>query len=319
MLSKWTAWDFIKSQPQIITGSQGGLHGFWISDSYIERFFLDRLKLHWGDVEKRVLLGPDITLSWVEDNLMTLSLFGGSEHIIILHADDIASNVLEAWEKNPPSLEERNVVFFFRKSGKNSAFDQWNKKAQGNFNKIEEPTFWQGADLFNFISQEMKVLVPFEVKDYLLSSLDHESTHFASALEIIKHSFDDPSKAPKNKVEELIVPMRFDKFKMASLLAGKDYKTFWRKAVTLDEDQVRELFNFLHGHLLKVASPDSLVGKARDSRYGKEILAHSKLWKPQEIAAVIRACAEIEVDAKNSKNSFLPERLRRAYLKSLKY
>lgn len=318
MPSKWTAWDFVKSQPQILPSSTGGLHGFWISDSYVERFFLDRLKKHWGDCEKRILLGPEITLNWVEDNLMTLSLFGGGEHIIILHADEIPTSVLEYWEKNPPSLDERHVVMFFRKSGKTSPFDLWSKKIEGDFVKIEEPAFWQGGELFNFLSQEMQVLVPFEVKDYILNSLDHETSLFVSALEIIRHSFEDPSKAEKKKVEELIVPMRFDKFKMASLISAKDYKSFWRKTVTLDEDQIRELFNFLQGHLMKVASPDSLVGRARESKYGKEILAHSKLWKPQEIAAVIRACAEMEVDAKNSKNSFLIERLRRAYLKSLR-
>lgn len=319
MLSKWTAWDFVKSQPQIISPtSAGGLHGFWISDSYVERFILDRLKLHWGNVEKRILLGSDITLSWVEDNLMTLSLFGGSEHIVVLHADEISSSVLEYWEKNAPSLDERHVVFFFRKSGKASPFENWSKKINGNFTKIEDAAFWQGGELFNFLSQEMKVLVPYEVKDYLLNSLDHETSLFVSALEIIRHSFEDPSKAELRKVEELIVPMRFDKFKMASMLAGKDYKNFWRKTVSLDSDQVRELFNFLQGHLMKVASPDVLIGKARDSKYGKEILAHARLWKPQEIAGVIRACAEMEVDAKNVKNSFLHERLRRAYLKTLR-
>jgi len=318
-LSKWTAWDYIKQCPQIITPTaSSGLNGFFIADSYLERFFLDRLKSHLGNAQKRILLGNEITIGWLENNLLGLDLFGSNEHIIVLHADEISSNVLEYWEKNAPTLEDRHVIFFFRKAGKNSQFDQWAKKSEGEFVKIEEATFWQGKDLLNFLSDEMHVPVSFEVRDYLLTHLDHETTHFVSALEIIRNSFEDSSKVQKKEIEEFIVPKRFDKFKMASLMASKDYKIFWSKTYTLEDDQIRELFNFLQSHLLKVAFPDLLVGKARDSKYGKEILAQSKFWKSQEITAVIRACAEIEVDAKNVKNSFLRERLRRAYLRIMK-
>jgi hypothetical protein len=89
MLSKWQIWDFFSSNNRDVFKTHEGLLALKTFDPISLKLVKDYLLRGF---DKNVLhhkLGSEVTKSWIEEEFLTLSLFGNSDNFFIHQSNDI--------------------------------------------------------------------------------------------------------------------------------------------------------------------------------------------------------------------------------------
>lgn len=317
MLSKWLPWDALENSAYDLGGSNG-VFGFFFYDHFIEKIFLEKIfqSLKDSDVEKKVVLGNEISFAWLEENAAPLTLFGGNEVYIVLLADQMPLEVKKALTAGAFDFSSSSFIFCFNKDLK--LFNQLVKNLDGSYVQLLAPRFWEGSKYLNFLLNVFKISLPYDVQNYLLESVENDSATLINVLKSIRLQFPDPSRLRLSEVKDLISPSKLDNFALASQFGKKRRDLFYKKLIEVEPDfeSLRSFFAFMQGHLFKLLDPGYVNNKARMSRYDKEIVAHSKLWDKDDLSKSIRKFARYETEAKK-KNWFLYERLRKDYFSQI--
>ena len=92
----------------------------------------------------------------------------------------------------------------------------------------------------------------------------------------------------------------------------------YKKLLELEPDfeAMRSLFYFLQTHMAKISDPRFIEKKSKPSKYDKQILSQSKLWKQNELLLVMEFLRSLEHKAK-TKNNFIKSDIRSAYYRAL--
>lgn len=316
MSSKWRPWDFLKHHPTIVDRDNKGLTVVYCTDPFVERILRNRIKFEeWEGQGALTMSGTDLSTQWIEENLMTLSLFGGDQAVCILQGHSISSTVKKFLIDNEIADGSRHIVYFL--NGDKKFFNDWQKKSSGQFLEVEEPKFWEYGKLLTYFADEMSMKLPMDVHNYLSEAVPHNSGEFINTLKTIRLSFGTgPYKL--NDIKKIIPSTRLDQFRLASLLSKKQLVAFYRELekLSLDPEDQIGFYNFLQGHLFKLMDPSYIQKKARPSKYDKEIQANAPLWKRDELQKKIRTFAKFEIEAKK-KSPYLKEKIREQLLAEL--
>ncbi len=316
MRSNFSPWDFIKSNPDVRPSNSEGIFAINSCDPYVEKIIIDRLEQSSFNGNLIPILGTDLTIDWIENNLLSLGLFGGGDSYLVLHAEDISAKVKDYMISNSLAVEGRYLVLCFSKGSR--LFDTLSKKLDGEYINITAPKFWEGRKLLDFLSEELKVRLPYNVSNYLLEAVQtDDSSELYHCLNLIKLHFEDRP-IDLDKVKGLIATSKLDNFKFATLFGQKKFAQFWKEldAIELTFEQLRTFFSFMAGHLYKMFDPSYSSKKGRLTKYDQEILALSKRWDKEELQEKIRQFSELEVLAK-SKDSSIFQKIRVDYIQSL--
>ncbi len=303
MRSNWAIWDFLKSRPNIISGNSVGVLSLYFADPYFEKIALSRLT----QKNKLVpLVGSEITRDWIENNLLTMDLFGSNDSYLILLAEDIPAATKDYLLTNPLTLDNRLLVFSFSRNG--TFFDKWSKLDHGEFIKFEAVKFWEGRKLIDFLCQEFKLTLPYEVSNFLLESISIDDSselyHFLGLLQLYSQS---GTAINLGLAQELLGNAKLDHFKLANLFCQRKFPQFWLEIENgnYSFDQLRSFFFFMSSHLFKIYDPKYLEAKNKLSKYDQEILAYSKKWKQDELLGAIRHFSELELKGKAKDHDLL--------------
>lgn len=310
MLSNWNVWDFFKNHPKILDGKNTGLYSFFFPDPYTSKIAKDILDKHQP---LRVMAATEVTPEWLEENLCTLSLFGGNESYYIPQAEDLPKASQEYIIERYGDFSSQYFILCFLKD---SAFRKKITALNGKHLTIEAPKFWEMDKFFDFLADYYQVRLAYEAKQFFLEIIAHEPSSFHVALNIVKLNFSHQSEVSLDDLKTVLEQGRLDQFSLASLFSRKEKVKFFEKLLKADPDfdTLRQFFSFLQGHLIKLADPRLLEKKPRPSKYDKEIIGHSKLWKIEELQKEIRFFANLEILSKE-KNPSLFQELRVNYLK----
>ncbi len=315
MLSKWTPWDLVQSRPSVFNEGEEGLCSLYFSDAFVENLILSRIPRVSGDVgEFHIVNGKDIDQTWLENNFQTLSLFGGKDSYLVIEAQDLSKSAKEFLLDENFVVENQSLILSFKKDSK--FFNKLAKKSQGLFLNILEPKFWEVDKQLGFLADEMKLRLSYGAKNYLKESLEPTSLEFHNALSLIQLHYPDVKEVQEDQVRKLVRGRKLDHFELASVYGQKKFTPFYKKilSVELDFDALRSFFSFMQGHLFRLLDPSYVEGKARMSRYDKEVLAHSKLWEKSELLSAMHKFGELEISAKSKsihlKNEIRLERLK---------
>jgi hypothetical protein len=129
-------------------------------------------------------------------------------------------------------------------------------------------------------------------------------------------NFPDSKEISVNEVKSLFTLDKLDQFALASLFTRKKFLDFYDRLVMLEGDfgKMRGFFNFMQGHLTKLADTSYLAQKPRLTQYDKDLQSTSKLWTREEITVEIERFNQWEIQSK-SKDSFLWNDLRQIHLR----
>lgn len=316
MHSKWQIWDFFSSFP---VGGLSSLQGKVVVQAF-EPLALRMMKDHLLEgLEARPtqITGNEVTLEWAEDQFLSLGLFGNSESFLINRPDEMPAASKEFFLRDDLILDGRFVAFAFHAD---SAYcKKLLKAAEMNHVQIEAPRFWESAKLLDFLCGHLRLPLKLEAKQYLLEAVEPEFMDLHDACRLIKLNYPEATEVKLAQVQELVGHERLDQFALATELGKKSWKAFFDRLLEVEHEPTRlvQVFAFLQGHLLRIADPSYLQGKARLSQYDKEIQTLSKLWRPAEVRQTLRRLQGWEIGAK-SKDPLLLSELRLARLKVLK-
>lgn len=316
MSSKWRPWDFLKHHPEVIDKDKPSLTVLYCTDPFVERILRNKLDFkNWFGQSSLIISSIEFTPDWVEENVLTLSLFGGDQPICVLQGSHLSAQSKRFIIENDLNDTGRHLIVFM--NGDKKFFNEWQKKGKGNFLEVEEPKFWEFGKLLTYFADEMSIRLPMNIQNYLLEAVPQKSSDMVNALKSIRLSF---GTGPYNleAIKTIIPPTRLDQFKLASLLGAKKLVEFFRELEKLDmdfEDQML-FFKFLQGHLFKLVDTSYVDKKPRPSKYDKEILAHGALWDREELQKLIRSFSELEIEAK-TKSPYIKEKVRNLLLGQL--
>jgi len=318
MLSKWKIWDFQRSNPKGIEKNKSGVYAFQAFDPIILSFVKDLFPRDiFSEGKLPTLLGKEITTNWFDDNFKSLGLFGNSESFHILSAQDMKADIKEMILEDSLILEDRYLILFFDKA--DDFYNKLVKKDSVTGIQIQAPAFWETDMLLDYMASQLGVLLSYQAKNLILQFTNHTCLDFYNLLTILQVNYKDQEVSPQ-MLDELIDKSRLDQFEMATFFGFKQSKEFYKKLLDIDPDfnTLRGLFYFIQSHMIKVSDPSYIRKKKKESKYDKQVMSQSKMWKTGDIEKALDYLKYLELEAKK-KNPLLKDMLRNAYYRCLSY
>lgn len=318
MLFKLLPWDFYKVYPHLIAPDETGPVTFFGLDPYIETLYLKRLRALFKEHQRDliVLMGSELTVDWVEENLIQVGLFSSTDSFLILCADEMSASVLKKLTSSELSLESKSVIFCSVKD--KQMLESLGKKIKAKMFRIEPPPFWDNHKFLDYLCDEMDYPLAHKIQVYLLEALEPTAGPLLTAVQLLKlHRPDGAEKLRLEFVKELIPAVSLERFQLATLY-GQRRPQFFPKLLDRDLsfDELREFFSFMQSHLLKMLDPSYALKKQRPSKYDRELMAHAKSWRADQLKRAVHFFAECELMCK-SKDEGLKNKLRLEYLRQL--
>lgn len=314
MHSKWKVWDFFKSHNDTLKSGEHGLYSFYAFDPLISKFFIDRVpRKILEDNRFHVHIGNEITPQWVEDNLMSLGLFGNNESYLIHFAEKLPKSVQELFLSNQILCDNRFVVLIFNDQ------NEFAKKLQKSENiqsiEVSPPMFWENKELLEFFSSYLEVYLSYEASQLILESVEPGCSEYYNLLNQLKINY--PSeKIDKDKLLQVIEKNKLDQFELAGLFSARKFNDFYQLLIDrMSENSFYSLNYFLQSHLLKLLDPSYLEGKKKLSKYDRQILSDSQKWQKLNIERAISYFKKLEILHRENEEIFI-KTLKKDYLKS---
>jgi DNA polymerase III delta subunit len=256
----------------------------------------------------------EISVAWIEEEFQTLSLFGGGESFVIHQAQDMKSDVFEAIQSL--ELSDRFLVLAFETE--NQTWKKLIKENRVPTLVIEAPRFWEINKLLDFVASYLRLPLSFESKNWILDSIENDLSSFYNTCTVLKLNYPESREIKIDEVKSLFTLDRLDQFSMASSFARKKFDVFFDRLTQLEGDfeKMRQFFNFMQSHLIKMADTSYLSKKPRLTQYDKDLQGTAKLWSTDELNREIRRFSSWEILSKKKDHSLWHE-LKKSYLASL--
>lgn len=314
MHSKWQIWDFFSSfQRDYLSHFQGtlALHTF---DPICLKLVKDYLlKGNHGKIVHHKL-ASDVTRRWIEDEFLTLSLFGGGDSFVIHQAQELKADVLEMI--STLDLSQRFILLCFDTD--NVTWKKLIKEGKISTLIVEPPRFWELNKLLDFVTAYLRLPLSYDAKIWILDALENDLSTFFNTCTVLKLNFPEAKDVSLSDVKSLFTLDKLDQFAMASLFSRKKFIDFYERLIALegDFDKMRGFFLFMQSHLIKLYDTSYLAKKPRLTQYDKDLQGTSKLWSAKDIAHEIERFNRWEIQSKK-KDHFLWNELRQTHLKVL--
>lgn len=314
MHSKYKIWDFINQNPNTLDKFTNGIISIYSYEQLFKQSLTNNIFNKLSRDEFRSVTAKEVTIGWVEDNLKSLGLFGNNDSFIISAAQELSEEVKEEILGNNLMVEDRFVVLLFDKADKFFVEISKNKNLE-SISIIEHP-FWEADKLLDYVSSIYAITFEFDAKEFLLEVVNNTYIDFLNICSQLSLNYNNKT-VSKSMLDELVQKNRVDNFAFARMFGFKQSGAFFAKLKEIEPgyEEIRSLFYFLQTHMLKIASTDHIYKKSKQSKYDKQILEQSKMWKTKEIELSVDFLKNIEFLAK-TKNSLVFNDLKSSFMKS---
>jgi len=278
-------------------------------DCFIERVLIQELETKFTKV-----YGPDLSIGWIEDNILSPGLFGSSGPFLVLESDKVNTKVKNFLIESDlaSSLGEENKVLFFTHKKIND------KKLAKAVDQIvyEGPKFWEMNKYVDVLADFFKIPLSPQVKNYISGAVEANAENYYNALMVIS-SYKTQGEIGLDLVKKLIRPQHLNNFDLADLFNSKNMKRFFLSLLLIenDYDVYRSFFSFIQGHIMKLMDTGYTAAKARPSKYDQAIINASRHWDKAELNLYLELFTHFEILSKQ-KSEWLRDEIRAQYLKS---
>lgn len=321
MHSKWKIWDFVKARPDILEGDSRVI-AFSCFDPLVFKILKESFpKKRFEEEKLGVLLGKEVTTQWFDDNFKSLGLFGNSESFLVHFAEELNSSIKdELAEVENLIIQDRFLILSFSKE------DSFYKKLQKSKStcvetiQIQAPAFWEENETLEFLCDHLKVYLTFGSKEKIKEKIPFNINSYYQLLTQIKVNFGETTNIDVADIIPLFSEVKVDQFELADLFGTKKLKVFYSKMLESisDGNEIIGLLYFLQSHLIKMYDLSYLDKKSKLSKYDKKVMAHSKLWKKNDIVRAINYLAELLILSKK-KTPALDQKFKQGFLKTMNF
>jgi len=299
MRFKSLPWDFLKTHPQLVK-KRNGFYTFTCFDPYITQL----LKSHLPKGFKS-LWGKELTIVWLENNILTLNLFDNEEPFWIYEAELISTDVKNFIIEQQFNPGNRYFVMAFSKE------DNFRKKIiekiKGTHLEIEMPKFWHMDRLLGFMAQEMSCKFSDDAISHIIDTVEPNSGEYFRVLNMLRLTFAENELITRKQIIPLLNKSKLDKFAFASLFGKKKQRLFYENLLGIHSDfeDLRSFFNFMQIHILKLIDPTYMEKKKSLSKYDREIKSLSASWSKKDLRDELRFFSQLEIMAKQKKQELV--------------
>lgn len=315
MHSNWKIWDFFHSRKDLKGDGGQNLIAFQTFDPFAFKIIKDHLVDNsLSDYSFRTIMGKDVTPAWLEDNFLSLGLFGNSDSYLILGAENLSKDCKDILSR-PESLLLDDCLLLLDYSKEDDLLKKLKKSDVAEVVKIDTAAFWEYDKLLDFLCGVQKVYLSYQAKNLILQKSTPDIATFYNVLSQVSINFPEKMDISAEDIEPLVATSKIDQFELAELFASKRFKPFYEKVSNLDDfEDMRRVFLFMQSHLLKVFDPSYLEKKPRLTKYDKQIKSQSNAWQPEGLRKAIDYFAELEFMAK-TKDDLIRSRIKRDKLR----
>lgn len=301
MFSKFLPWDLVKARPEFVTSGKSGLFCFLSPDPYLEKIFLRKVNIDTTISPFKVVIGNELTISFIEENFINVGLFGDSSPYLVLLSENISKDALSFLVDHTSYFSDRLIVLAFSTSNKN--WDELKKQDAIETLQIEAPRFWESKKLLQFLCDEMGIELDYEITNRFVDEVNFDTGDY---LQVLKNlALEAGSRKIHNAkiLAQAVSSHRLDHFELATLFGSKQRHKFIDilERNHPDYSDLISFLSFLERHLGKLLDPSHLEKKSRLSKYDQEIKAHSSLWEPEELVREMKFIGQLIMDAKSKK------------------
>lgn len=310
MFFKFLPWDLSKARTDLITKGQKGILAINSSDPYLEKMFLRKIpKEYIENQDFKVLIGNELTYSFIEENLINIGLFSDNSPYLILLAEQASKEAIQLLIEQIPSLTDRLVVLCYSSAGK--TWDEVKKTDAIDCIQIEAPRFWESKKLLQFLCDELGVELGYELQNAFIQEVNFDTGDYLQALKNLALLSGSLKIHDPMLIQKAISEHRIDHFELANLFGAKLRHKFIDLLERLKPDHIElmGLFTFLERHLGKMLDPSFIDAKNRPTKYDQEIKTHSQLWEPRELVEEMGFIGQLVISAK-SKDPLIYNKMR---------
>ena len=314
MSFKYKPWDFISKFSSLVESQDSGLYVVEVFDPFMERLLLKRLKKSF---ESELQFAHDISEQFIEMSLQGADLFASKLPIIISQAELLPAKLEKYFLDEISISKDRMIVLLFTK--KCELAKQVGTLERSLSLKMEAPSSWDSMRYLNFLAEQMHLDLPQDVLSYLDQSLSLDSSSYVWALNLIKlNLMETKARCCVDSVKELISVQNIDQFKMVRLFTSRNFEAFYSKLITdqASFDDLRFLFSFLEGQLIKLRDLSYMDTKPRKTKWDQSLQSDRKLWNDTELRREIRKVGKLHVMSKQ-RSPFMETALKSHYYWSL--
>lgn len=316
MHSNWKIWDFFHARKKIEGDKGHKLIAFQTFDPFAFRVLKEHLvQSNLEEIKFKTVIGKDVTSHWLEDNFLSLGLFGNSDSYLILGAEQLSRecrDILAAPEKL--ILEDCFLLLDFSKE--EELLKKLKKSDHAEVVKIDAPAFWENDKLLDFLCGVKKVYLSHRAKNLIIEKSSPDIATYFNVLTQIDINFPEKLDISAEEIAPLVQKSKIDQFELAEMFASKRFKHFYEKLLYLEDlEEMRRIFVFLQSHLLKVFDPSYLEKKSKHTKYDKQIMSQNRAWHGDALKKAIKYFGELEFMAK-TKDPLMLARLKRDKLRS---
>lgn len=321
MLSKYKIWEYSKLGDYAGQGP-GKLLAYKCYDSFAFKYIKKSFnKALLAEQKFFVWLGSEVSKEWVENQFLSLNLFGNTESILIQNAEDIAEDVqLLLLEVDDLLLDNRFLILSF-----NRDCPFWKaliKKKDEKLLTMEiiPPAFWEDTNLLSYVSSYFNISLSRDVFDYIIEHVPCELEKYTHILEQLCLKPNHLNHFTVSDVVSLIGVEKLDQFAILELFATKKMSFFYKKVIHLLESgqDLSSLLYLIQSHFIKLYDLSFLESKNKLSKYDRGLQSQSRIWNKCDIEKVMNYIGELIILSKTN-NGQLEQKLKSDYLKLVKF
>jgi DNA polymerase III delta subunit len=315
-------WEYLNKFPDGLP-ENGKLMAIYCYDSYALKYIRDSFKTEKMHEEKlNILLGSEVSSTWVDDNFKSLGLFGNNESFFIHAADEIQETVLEVLQMPEDLiLSGRYLILNFHKDTK--AFKKLQKSSSELIETIQitAPAFWEEMQLLDFLCQNKQLTLSREIKEKIKNQLPFDISSYSRFLDQLLLNF--PGKemiSDADAAMSLSSESKVDQFEILELFATKKMRLFYQQFLEAIEsgNEIIPMLYLIQGHFIKLYDTSYLEAKTKLTKYDRGIQAQSKLWSHEDIFKVVDYFGELLILAKQ-KSDTLELRIKHDQMRLIKF
>lgn len=312
MHSSWQVWDFFNHHPKVLQHGIQGIYAWYCFDPYISKLVKDSID---KSITITTVMGNEVNTSWLEDNFLSLNLFGNNESFLIQNAQMLSKECQKIIQDSELLLDNRYLILSF--SEQSTFFKKIITQENVLSYEILAPKFWDYQKLLEFFADKFRVRLSYQVKQIILDRVNNTCANFINILKSLQINFCQ-NEISLEMLNDVLVSERLDKFELATTFCLKKIDQFYKRILesSVGHETLRDLFFFMQGHLMKVYDTSFLDQKSKLSQYDKKVLGFSKSWNRQELEQQIDHFRKLEQMAK-VKSIHLMNEIRSQYLTSL--
>lgn len=283
-----------------------GAKSYWLHsfDEAASIFLRQKIKEDQVTSGWTLLEGRDLTIDWIENNLVALSLFADDKPVAILNAMSVKKNIFESLMEALPNSSK--FIYLFSHGKNDLARNKKYSEVEGHiFMEVSAAPFWEYEKMIIALFSWEGIELDMATARFLVMRYGQNFYELLNALRVCQLNFPYAEKLMVADIKELFQSNKhIDRFFLADLFNEKKILEFWDTLLKteVDLDEMKSFFSFMVSHIVKIIDPSYTQNKKKISAYDKKIIKANRHWNHKQLDFMLEKFSNLIISCKQKKD-----------------